>query len=76
MPPASSFLIPLQDKWVPDLRLRLEKFLTLSLQSTPQPRLFELYVSLNEYTREWMNEQIYGSGHETAVVLLPGFAIN
>lgn len=35
-----------QDKWVPDLMSRLEKFLMLALQAQPQPRLFELYVSL------------------------------
>lgn len=31
------------DTWMKDLEVRLEKFLTLSLKSTPQPRLFELY---------------------------------
>ena len=36
-------ILHLQERWVPDLRLRLEKFLTLALQSSPQPRLFELY---------------------------------
>lgn len=31
------------DIWVKDLEVRLEKFLTLALKSTPQPRLFDLY---------------------------------
>lgn len=31
------------DTWVKDLELRLEKFLTLTLKSTPQPKLFDLY---------------------------------
>ncbi|XP_053379152.1 lisH domain-containing protein ARMC9-like isoform X2 [Mercenaria mercenaria] len=31
------------DTWIKDLEVRLEKFLTLSLKSTPQPRLFDLY---------------------------------
>ena len=35
----------LQDSWVKDLEVRLEKFLTLALKSTPQPRLFDIYVS-------------------------------
>ncbi|KAK3104927.1 hypothetical protein FSP39_013356 [Pinctada imbricata] len=33
------------DTWVKDLEFRLEKFLTLTLKSHPQPKLFELYVS-------------------------------
>ncbi|KAK3586337.1 hypothetical protein CHS0354_019997 [Potamilus streckersoni] len=33
------------DSWIKDLEVRLEKFLTLALKSTPQPRLFDLYVS-------------------------------
>lgn len=37
---------PLQDSWVKDLEVRVEKFLTLTLKSRPQPKLFELYVSL------------------------------
>ena len=36
-----------QDMWTKDLEVRLEKFLTLALKSTPQPRLFDLYVSFN-----------------------------
>ena len=28
-----------------DLEVRLEKFLTLALKSTPQPKLFDIYVS-------------------------------
>ncbi|KAL5017753.1 hypothetical protein ScPMuIL_005164 [Solemya velum] len=31
------------DTWLKDLEVRLEKFLTLALKSTPQPKLFELY---------------------------------
>ncbi|XP_071946131.1 lisH domain-containing protein ARMC9-like isoform X2 [Antedon mediterranea] len=31
------------DQWVPDLRLRVEKFLALTLPARPQPRLFEIY---------------------------------
>ncbi|XP_033763638.1 lisH domain-containing protein ARMC9-like isoform X2 [Pecten maximus] len=31
------------DAWVKDLENRLEKFLTLALKSTPQPKLFDLY---------------------------------
>lgn len=31
------------DAWVKDLENRLEKFLTLTLKSTPQPKLFDLY---------------------------------
>ncbi|XP_052760262.1 lisH domain-containing protein ARMC9-like isoform X1 [Mya arenaria] len=31
------------DIWTKDLEVRLEKFLTLALKSTPQPRLFDLY---------------------------------
>ena len=34
-----------QDNWVPDLQVRLEKFLMLTLPAHPQPRLFEIYVS-------------------------------
>ena len=41
-------MVHLQDKWIPDLRVRLEKFLTLALQAQPQPRLFELYVSFQK----------------------------
>ena len=39
-----------QDMWTKDLEVRLEKFLTLALKSTPQPRLFDLYVSFNTGT--------------------------
>ncbi|XP_062594283.1 lisH domain-containing protein ARMC9-like isoform X1 [Saccostrea cucullata] len=31
------------DSWVKDLEVRVEKFLTLTLKSRPQPKLFELY---------------------------------
>ncbi|XP_046564710.1 lisH domain-containing protein ARMC9-like [Haliotis rubra] len=31
------------DTWIKDLEVRLDKFLTLALNSTPQPRLFDLY---------------------------------
>ncbi|OWF46707.1 LisH domain-containing protein ARMC9 [Mizuhopecten yessoensis] len=31
------------DAWIKDLENRLEKFLTLTLKSTPQPKLFDLY---------------------------------
>ncbi|XP_067659253.1 lisH domain-containing protein ARMC9-like [Haliotis asinina] len=31
------------DTWMKDLEVRLDKFLTLALNSTPQPRLFDLY---------------------------------
>lgn len=31
------------DSWIKDLEVRLEKFLTLALKSTPQPRLFDIY---------------------------------
>ncbi|XP_064642056.1 lisH domain-containing protein ARMC9-like isoform X2 [Lineus longissimus] len=33
------------DTWVSDLQLRIEKFLTLAMASSAQPRLFELYNS-------------------------------
>ncbi|RUS90213.1 hypothetical protein EGW08_001994 [Elysia chlorotica] len=33
------------EPWSTDLRSRTEKFLTLALKSTPQPRLFDIYVS-------------------------------
>ncbi|KAK6177323.1 hypothetical protein SNE40_015447 [Patella caerulea] len=31
------------DSWSQDMEVRLDKFLTLALKSTPQPRLFDLY---------------------------------
>ena len=34
-----------QDNWVPDLQMRLEKFLSITLPARPQPRLLEIYVS-------------------------------
>ncbi|KAL5017750.1 hypothetical protein ScPMuIL_005168 [Solemya velum] len=36
------------DTWLKDLEVRLEKFLTLALKSTPQPKLFELYQGVRE----------------------------
>ncbi|XP_074654207.1 lisH domain-containing protein ARMC9-like isoform X2 [Tubulanus polymorphus] len=36
------------DSWVMELQARLDKFLSLALQSTDQPRLFELYNGTNK----------------------------
>ncbi|KAJ8021710.1 LisH domain-containing protein ARMC9 [Holothuria leucospilota] len=35
------------ENWVPDLQLRLEKFLALTLPAQAQPRLFEIYQDIN-----------------------------
>nr|XP_006813646.1 PREDICTED: lisH domain-containing protein ARMC9-like [Saccoglossus kowalevskii] len=51
-----SFKELFQDSWVPDLQMRLEKFLTLALKSHPQPKLFEIYA---EYHRSHA-QQIQG----------------
>ncbi|XP_033641945.1 lisH domain-containing protein ARMC9-like [Asterias rubens] len=45
-----------QDSWVPDLQVRLEKFLMLTLPAHPQPRLFEIYQDLNDKNLEQMNQ--------------------
>ncbi|XP_038076585.1 lisH domain-containing protein ARMC9-like [Patiria miniata] len=45
-----------QDSWVPDLQIRLEKFLMLTLPAHPQPRLFEIYQDLNNKNAEQMNQ--------------------
>ncbi|XP_077998887.1 lisH domain-containing protein ARMC9-like isoform X2 [Glandiceps talaboti] len=42
-----SFKELFQDMWVPDLQIRLEKFLTLALKSQPQPKLLEIYQDMN-----------------------------
>ena len=53
-----------QDNWVPDLQMRLEKFLSLTLPARPQPRLLEIYVSLflyNHWVAFWACDQMEGS---------------
>ncbi|XP_052213977.1 lisH domain-containing protein ARMC9-like isoform X2 [Dreissena polymorpha] len=48
------------DMWSKDLEVRLEKFLTLSLKSTPQPRLFDLYRGTSIEGRDHFQQvQIY-----------------
>ncbi|CAH1773074.1 unnamed protein product [Owenia fusiformis] len=42
------------EAWVPDIQIRLEKFLTLALQSTAQPRLFDLYKGTNKEMQKQM----------------------
>ncbi|XP_072030947.1 lisH domain-containing protein ARMC9-like isoform X2 [Amphiura filiformis] len=43
-----------QDNWVPDLQIRLEKFLSLTLPARPQPRLCDIYQDINNKNTEQM----------------------
>ncbi|XP_030842980.1 lisH domain-containing protein ARMC9 isoform X2 [Strongylocentrotus purpuratus] len=45
-----------QDSWVPDLQVRLEKFMAITLPAHPQPRLFELYQDMNSKNSEQLQK--------------------
>ncbi|XP_071508991.1 lisH domain-containing protein ARMC9-like [Diadema antillarum] len=45
-----------QDSWVPDLQIRLEKFMAITLPAHPQPRLFELYQDVNGKNSEQLQK--------------------
>ena len=45
-----------------DLEVRLEKFLTLALKSTPQPKLFDIYVSFLIFNT--LNPKVVVTGFE------------
>ncbi|XP_070560992.1 lisH domain-containing protein ARMC9-like isoform X4 [Ptychodera flava] len=51
-----SFKELFQDTWVPDLQMRLEKFLTLALKSQPQPKLLEIWQDMNSASAQQIQD--------------------
>ncbi|XP_078616903.1 lisH domain-containing protein ARMC9-like isoform X1 [Branchiostoma floridae x Branchiostoma japonicum] len=51
-----SFKELFSESWVPDLKMRLEKFLTLTLKSASQPRLFDMYRDGGSVSKEMLGQ--------------------
>ncbi|CAD5122924.1 DgyrCDS11322 [Dimorphilus gyrociliatus] len=64
-----SFKELFSDSWVPDLQVRLQKFLSITLHSKPQPRLFEIYRGGPGKENIVLQEQIVDAERKAAAYL-------
>ncbi|XP_053896331.1 lisH domain-containing protein ARMC9 isoform X4 [Malaclemys terrapin pileata] len=51
-----SFKELFQDSWMPELKTRLEKFLSLTLKASPAPRLLTLYKENGQCSKEMLQQ--------------------
>ncbi|MBN3321431.1 ARMC9 protein, partial [Atractosteus spatula] len=64
-----SFKTLFQDAWTPDLKTRLEKFLSVTLKASSTPKLLTLYVSFTKYFSENILQQLVDAERRAATYM-------
>ncbi|XP_075717955.1 lisH domain-containing protein ARMC9 isoform X3 [Rhinoderma darwinii] len=68
-----SFRDLFQDSWAPELKSRLEKFLSLTLKAGSTPRLVTLYKESGQYSRDVQLEQQLAEAEHRAITYMKRF---
>ncbi|XP_066458915.1 lisH domain-containing protein ARMC9 isoform X2 [Eleutherodactylus coqui] len=68
-----SFRDIFQDSWAPELKSRLEKFLSLTLKAGSTPRLLTLYKESGQYSRDVQLQQQLAEAEHRAITYMKRF---
>ncbi|XP_056421533.1 lisH domain-containing protein ARMC9 isoform X2 [Hyla sarda] len=68
-----SFRDLFQDSWAPELKSRLEKFLSLTLKAGSTPRLVSLYKESGQYSRDVQLQQQLAEAEHRAITYMKRF---